>query len=87
MAWILFLKNDFINALPFVNKAIELAPNNSNAIDTRGCISFGLKNYKNALEDFNKAIEINPKSANSYLYRGRIYNINNEKPAKDSIHK
>lgn len=73
IAWELFLQKKYSEALVYSNKSIKLDNTNSNYIDTRACIYYGLQNYSKALVEFNKALEINSELSNSYLYRGKVY--------------
>lgn len=57
-------------AIEYLNKAIELNPNNSEAYNNRGILRRQLKYYEEALKDYDKAIELNPNKAEFYNNRG-----------------
>ena len=59
----------FNEALPLVNKAIQLNSSKWYIWDTRGEIYFKTGYSKKCIEDMNMAISIKP-DANSYFYRG-----------------
>ena len=59
-------------ALPFVEKALELDKTEWFIWDTRGEIYYNLANYDKSLKDLNKAIEIK-ENDNSYFLRGLVY--------------
>jgi tetratricopeptide (TPR) repeat protein len=48
-------------ALTTVNKAIELSPNDANAVYNRACIYSLSGDKKKAISDLKKAIELNPE--------------------------
>jgi len=74
----------FKEALPFVNKALEMDKSEWFIWDTRGEIYFNLGNYSESISDLNKAIKIG-KHENSYYLRGLAYleSGNKEKGCKD----
>ncbi len=57
------------DALPLVNKAIDLNSNQWFIWDTRGELYFQLGNYMKCIDDMTKAIELKPDQ-NSYYFRG-----------------
>ena len=59
-------------ALPFVEKALELDKTEWFIWDTRGEIYYNLANYEKSLKDLNKAIELK-ENDNSYYLRGLVY--------------
>jgi tetratricopeptide (TPR) repeat protein len=59
-------------ALPFVEKALELDKTEWFIWDTRGEIYYNLANYDKSLKDLNKAIELK-ENDNSYFLRGLVY--------------
>jgi tetratricopeptide (TPR) repeat protein len=60
---------NYTDALPLVNKALELDKSEAYIWDTRGEIYYKLKQYQKCVSDMNNAILIK-ESANSYYYRG-----------------
>lgn len=73
------------SSLIYFDKAIALAPNDPQYLETRAETYNGFKNYPNAIEDINKAIKLNPNKLwfynlrASYLYGNKDY----EKALKD----
>jgi len=61
-------------ALEYLNKAIELQPDNASAYGIRGYIYFSLEKYQQAIDSFSKAIQLNPTKAEYFNSRGAIYN-------------
>jgi tetratricopeptide (TPR) repeat protein len=57
-------------ALPFVNKALDLDATEGYIWDTRGEIYFKLGEYEKCIKDMNKAISIDSEADNSYYIRG-----------------
>ena len=60
-------------ALDFVQKAIDLAPDNQFALDTRGSIYRAMGRIDEALADFDKAIRNGITAPSTYLERGRCH--------------
>ncbi|OQC18337.1 MAG: TPR repeat-containing protein YrrB [Firmicutes bacterium ADurb.Bin080] len=65
--------NEPQRALEYLNKAIELQPDNASAYSIRGYIYFSLEKYQQAIDSFNKAIQLNPTKAEYYNSRGTVY--------------
>jgi tetratricopeptide (TPR) repeat protein len=65
-----FLHNDYRGALQDFNKAIELQPNNTAVLHTRGLVKYMLKDYMGAIQDYNEALAFNPNSVIEYCPRG-----------------
>lgn len=62
------------------NKAINLNPDFSLALNNRGAIKLNLKDYNGALIDINKAILLDPKDKWAYYNRALVFlnlNLNN----------
>jgi tetratricopeptide (TPR) repeat protein len=68
-AYTLVKLKKFNEALPLVNKAIQLNSNQWYIWDTRGEIYFQLGYYQKCIEDMTKAISIKADQ-NSYFFRG-----------------
>ena len=60
-------------ALDLVQKAIDLAPDNQFALDTRGSIYRAMGRIDEALADFDKAIRNGITAPSTYLERGRCH--------------
>jgi S1-C subfamily serine protease/Tfp pilus assembly protein PilF len=72
-AYCLVELGQYHEAMPLVNKALELEPNTSFIWDTRGEIYYHLGDYNQCIDDMNKAIDITEGETsydNSYYYRG-----------------
>lgn len=71
-AYTLVRLKKYKEALPFVEKALELDKTEWFIWDTRGEIYYNLANYDKSLKDLNKAIELK-ENDNSYFLRGLVY--------------
>ncbi|HEX9059660.1 MAG TPA: tetratricopeptide repeat protein [Clostridia bacterium] len=60
------------DALPYYNKAIELAPNKAEYYLARGDCYDLLKKSENAIEDFSKGMELAPGDCRFYNRRGEL---------------
>jgi tetratricopeptide (TPR) repeat protein len=60
---------NYKDALPLVNKALELDQTEAYIWDTRGELNYKLGQYQKCIDDMDKAIIIQ-KNNNSYFYRG-----------------
>ncbi len=65
--------NEPQRALEYLNKAIELQPDNASAYGIKGYIYFSLEKYQQAIDNFSKAIQLNPTSAEYFNSRGTVY--------------
>jgi len=68
-----FRANQFDKALADLNKAIELNPNYTVALQNRGIIHHRMKNYDAALADFNRILASNPTQSTVLNSRGLTY--------------
>ncbi len=84
-AWHYYLlgKND--QALADADMALSLDGNNTNALDTRGCIYHDLGQQEKAIADFDKAIQLQGDDGHNYYYRSKCYRAlgQQEKAAAD----
>jgi tetratricopeptide (TPR) repeat protein len=53
--------NQFDKSLVYLNRAIKIDPNYTNALHARGKIYFATGKYKNALKDLKKVIKLEPE--------------------------
>ena len=68
---IALLNNDrYQDAIKFLNKAIELNPNNFVAYNNRGNAKDELGKHEEAIKDYDKAIELDPDSSSALDHRG-----------------
>lgn len=65
-------KQEYVEALVNLNKAIELDPNQSAAYFLRGNIKDNFEDKHGAMKDYNLAIEKNPKFADALYARGNV---------------
>ena len=60
-------------AIDDYSKAIEIAPNKSEAYINRGDVKVSQEKYDDAIADYSKAIEISPSNSKAYNNRGNTY--------------
>ncbi|HEY3403465.1 MAG TPA: tetratricopeptide repeat protein [Ohtaekwangia sp.] len=68
----LYEKNEFMESLLNVNKAIEVDPNYAPAYYLRGNIKDNFDDRHGAMKDYNTAIEKNIKFADAFFARGNV---------------
>ncbi|HTE31986.1 MAG TPA: tetratricopeptide repeat protein [Chryseolinea sp.] len=68
----LYERNEFMEALLNLNKALEIDPAYAPAYFIRGNIKDNFDDRHGAMKDYNTAIEKNPKFADAYFARGNI---------------
>ena len=68
----LYEKNEFMEALLHLNKAIQVDPNYSPAYFLRGNIKDNFEDRHGAMKDYNIAVEKNPKFADAFYARGNV---------------
>jgi tetratricopeptide (TPR) repeat protein len=68
-----FLANTKRNEEPLsiINKALELDPNSSNALDTKGLILYNLGRYDEAVVWLDQALEIDPSSNDALEHKAK----------------
>jgi tetratricopeptide (TPR) repeat protein len=66
-------KGDYINAVSFFNRVIDLEPKMTDAYLMRGLAYRNLEKYKEAMDDYNEILTIDPNSAAAYNNRGVAY--------------
>lgn len=62
-------------ALPDLNVAVALHPNDVLAIQHRGVAKIQLNLLESAMDDLNRAIQLDPAHPDSYYYRGKLHAI------------
>ncbi len=68
----LYEKNEFMEALLNLNKALEVDPNFSPAYYLRGNIKDNFEDRHGAMKDYNTSLEKNPKFADAFFARGNV---------------
>ena len=66
-------KNNYLAALEYYGKAIELDENYVDAYNSRAILLEEMKEYKKALEDYSRAIELDENYVYAYNNRGGAY--------------
>src|SRR5436305_1742008 len=65
-------------ALADVNKSLEIKPNDSWALSSRGNVYRKMNKYEEALADFNKSLEIKPNDSWTLSRQGEVYRMMNK---------
>lgn len=68
----LYEKNEFMEALLNLNKALQVDANYSPAYYLRGNIKDKFEDRHGAMKDYNTAVEKNPKFADAFYARGNV---------------
>jgi tetratricopeptide (TPR) repeat protein len=76
-AWVLSELDRNREALYYVNRSLAISSDYTDALDTKGSILFGLKEYKKAHALFDRCLELSPDYPNSHLYKGKLYLLEN----------
>ncbi len=63
-------KRDYMEAIVYLNKAIEMDPKYAQAYLVRANIKSEFEDFHGAMKDYNQALEYNPKMAEAYFERG-----------------
>jgi len=79
LAGLTHLRGDDPLALQYYDRAIELAPNNCEAMYNRAIVLRNLKRDRDALKDFNAALRIDTNFVHCYLARARLLYETGEK--------
>ena len=64
---------DSKKAIEYLNEALRLKPDYTNAYYNRGNAYLALEQHQRAIEDYNKALRLKPDDANAYSNRGGAY--------------
>ena len=57
-------------ALPIIEKSLELNSNNANAVEAKGFILYNLCKFDEAIKCYDKALEINPNHIDALYHKG-----------------
>ncbi|XP_071495128.1 uncharacterized protein [Diadema antillarum] len=68
-----FSNRQFIQALQFYDKTLELNPSDESALLNRAITKVLMRDARGALEDFFEAVKLSPFSAHLYFNRGNLY--------------
>ena len=71
----LFDQGFYKNAIPALDKAIQLDPDYADAYNNRGWSYANLGEYQTAIADYTKAIQLDRDSALAYTNRGNSYRV------------
>ncbi len=63
-------RRDYMEAIVYLNKAIEIDPKYAQAYLVRGNIKSEFEDFHGAMKDYNHALDFNPKMADAYFERG-----------------
>lgn len=80
IAWILYLKGEYAEALPYAEEVVKKYPNNANFLDTLAAILASLNRKKEAIDIYKKCIDILQKE-------NRLEEAEKEQRIVDSIMK
>ena len=80
IAWILYLKGKYVEALPYAEEAVKKYPNSANFLDTLASILASLNRKKEAIDIYKKCIDILQKE-------NRIEEARNKQIIVDSLMK
>lgn len=65
-------KRDYLEAIVYLNRALELDPKFAQAYLIRANIKSEFDDFHGAMRDYNQAIELNPKMAEAFFERGKV---------------
>ena len=72
------MANNFDAAVADANKALELNPQDANALNVRGLVNKTNKNFAAAIKDFTEAIRLEPSNPKAYFNRSGSYAAMND---------
>jgi len=55
-------------ALPVIEKSLELDPKNALALDTKGFILYNLGKFEESIKNYDKAIELDPENDDAGIW-------------------
>lgn len=83
---LLYFEKRFSEALPYMNKAIEIYPGQVKLHSNRGNVHFALAHKKEAIDDFTKALKLSNYKSSIYLSRCVAYkNFGEIEKAKEDM--
>ena len=72
MVWVLAHMKKYEDALPYCDKAIQIAPGYAYALSYKGKLLLELKKYEEALTYYNRALEIQPDNQTTIYHKNKI---------------
>ena len=69
-----FRAGDYSKASKFFAQALALNPDNAEAQEGAGTVSFMLNQFEEAIEHFSRVNLLKPREAKSYINLGAVYN-------------
>lgn len=66
-------KGDYVWALTYLNRGLELFPDSAQFYAFRGSVYLKQREFGKALADFNKVIELSPESDDGFIGRANLY--------------
>lgn len=86
LAGLTHLRGDDTLALQYYDKALELAPNNAEAMYNRALVLRRLKRDRDALKDLNAALRLDTNFIHAYLARARLlYETGDKEQAREDL--
>ncbi|KAK8948471.1 TPR repeat-containing thioredoxin TTL1 [Platanthera zijinensis] len=68
-----YKKGEFVEALKFYDRAVEMCPGNASCWSNRAASFMGLERLKDAVRDFDEAIRLNPSFTKAHLKLSGLY--------------
>ncbi len=66
-------KDEFVEAIKYLDKAIDVDPNHISAWNNKGVLLSEIGEYEKALKTFDTALKINPKDNDTYYNIGKLF--------------
>ncbi|NNK85136.1 MAG: tetratricopeptide repeat protein [Desulfobacterales bacterium] len=67
-----FVEEQFDTSIEFLTRSLEIDPDFTLAVITRGTAFFKQEKYQEALEDFDRAIKLDPHHAGAFYKKGLV---------------
>ena len=72
MVWVLAHMKKYEEALPYCDKAIQIAPGYTYALSYKGKLLLELKKYEEALTYYNRALKIEPSNQTTIYHKNKV---------------
>jgi len=80
------LNNDYKQAIPYFRKALEMKPDNTDALYNLGVCYYSLDDFKQAIASFKSILDIRPEDPEVYVLLGNAYYLSGQtREAKESF--